>query len=269
MPITLRLLTLTVIYMAENINQEMVKPSNLPHKTIIRIVLKGFMDMMPLNLAVIPWGILCGSLAIQRDFSVLEALLMPLIVFAGSAQLVATELIGGNAPLATILFTTFIISSRHFLYGLALRDKMKVLPNKWRYPLGFLLTDELFALSTNTKAFKGKVRLIYALASGGSFYLCWLMWNIIGIFAGSYLPDLTSLGLDFAIAVTFIALVIPSIKNIPILITVIVSGLCSVFFKLLAWELDLVFSALLGMLAGYYVLRFQQKVKPSNKVDSA
>jgi 4-azaleucine resistance transporter AzlC len=248
------------------INTQQSCPSEqIRFKTVLRIVVKGFMDMMPLNLAVIPWGILCGSLAIQRDFSVLEALLMPLIVFAGSAQLVATELIGGNAPLATILFTTFIISSRHFLYGLSLRDKMKVLPNRWRYPLGFLLTDELFALSTHSRAFKGKVRLIYALASGGSFYLCWLLWNIIGIFAGSYLPDLTSLGLDFAIAVTFIALVIPSIKNGSILVSVIVSGLCSVIFKLLGWELDLVLSALMGMLAGYYVLRYQQSEKSKSR----
>jgi len=230
-----------------------------------RVMYKAIMDMMPLNLAVIPWGILCGSLAIQKGFTVLEALLMPILVFAGSAQLVATELIGGNAPLATILFTTFIISSRHFLYGLALRDKMKVLPGKWRYSLGFLLTDELFALSANRKAFKGQVRLIYALASGGSFYLCWLLWNVIGIFAGSFLPDLTSIGLDFAIAVTFIALVIPTIKSIPVLITVIVAGVCSISFKLFNWELDLVISSLLGMLAGYITLQFQQVNKPLYK----
>ncbi|MCO4798689.1 MAG: AzlC family ABC transporter permease [Colwelliaceae bacterium] len=250
--------------MSEKDSRQIKKFSNLSHKTFLGIVLKGFMDMMPLNLAVIPWGILCGSLAIQRDFTILEALLMPLIVFAGSAQLVATELIGGNAPLATILFTTFIISSRHFLYGLALRDKLKVLPSKWRYPLGFLLTDELFALSGNSKSFKGKVRLIYAVASGGSFYLCWLLWNVIGIFAGSYLPDLTTLGLDFAIAVTFIALVIPSIKNIPILVAVIVSGVCSVIFKLLAWELDLVLASILGMCAGYNVLRYQKRNEQMN-----
>lgn len=73
-----------------------------------KAAVKGLLDMMPLNLAVFPWGILCGSLAIQRDFSILEALLMPMIVFAGSAQLVATELIANNAPLATILFTTFV-----------------------------------------------------------------------------------------------------------------------------------------------------------------
>lgn len=133
---------------------------------------------------------------------------MPLIVYAGAVQLVVIELIFVNAPLVTILFTAFIISSRHFLYGLALRDRLKNLPLKWRGSLGFLLTDELFALSLDKKSYKGKLRLVYALFAGGSFYLSWLIWNIIGIVAGSYLPDLTNLGLNFAIAVTFIALVI-------------------------------------------------------------
>jgi|TARA_B110000879_G_scaffold207924_1_gene292553 4-azaleucine resistance transporter AzlC len=219
------------------------------------MVLKGFLDMLPLSLAVFPWGILCGSLAIQRDFTTLEALLMPLIVFAGSAQLVATELIGRNVPLATILFTTFIISSRHFLYGLALRDKLKVLPSRWRLSLGFLLTDELFALSTSVRSLKGKLRLVYGVAAGGSFYVFWLLWNIIGIIAGSYLPDLTEIGLDFAIAVTLIALVIPTIRNIPTLVTVIVAGVFSVIFNIINWELGLIAASLLAMFGGYITFR--------------
>lgn len=226
-------------------------------KAVWLMVKKGFLDMLPLNLAVLPWGILCGSLAIQRDFSVLEALLMPLVVFAGSAQLVAIELMANNASLATILFTTFVISSRHFLYGLALRDKLKVLPTKWRYSLGFLLTDELFALSGNSKAFVGKLRLIYALVAGGSFYLFWLLWNVTGIVAGSYLPDLTQLGLDFAIAVTFIALVVPTVTNLPMVITVAVAALLSVLFKLLHFELDLVAAAIIAMYCGYLTDRWQ------------
>ena len=219
------------------------------------MAMKGFLDMLPLSLAVIPWGILCGSLAIQRDFTPLEALFMPILVFAGSAQLVAIELMANNVPLATILFTTFIISSRHFLYGLALRDKLKILPLPWRLSLGFLLTDELFALSGTAKSLKGKLRLVYALSASLSFYLFWLAWNFVGIIAGTYLPDLTTLGLDFAIAVTFIALVIPNISNFPALVTVIVAGVLSIIFKLLNWELGLVISAIIAMLAGYITLR--------------
>ena len=217
----------------------------------LKMAQKGLLDMLPLNLAVIPWGILCGSLAIQRGFSVVESLLMPMLVYAGAVQLVVIELMHNNTPLLTILFTAFIISSRHFLYGLALRDKLKNLPLKWRGSLGFLLTDELFALSSHEKSYQGKLRLVYALFAGGSFYLSWLLWNIIGIVAGSYLPDLTHLGLDFAIAVTFIALVVPSIINLPRLVTVCVAALLSVVFKLLIWELGLVIASVIAMYCGY------------------
>lgn len=222
---------------------------------IKKALLKGLLDMLPLCLAVIPWGILCGSLAIQNGFSALETQAMSLLVFAGSAQLVAIELIAGNTPLLTILFTTFIISSRHFLYGLAVRHKIIDQPMRWRLPISFVLTDELFAFSHHRKAYRTKIRLIYALSAGFSFYIAWNLWTLIGIVAGAMLPDLTHLGLDFAIAATFIALVIPGIKNIASLVTVIVAGISATLLKSIEFELWLVCSALLAMTAGYLTAR--------------
>ena len=224
-----------------------------------RAVLKGFFDMLPLCLAVVPWGILCGSLAIQNGFSALETQAMSLLVFAGSAQLVAIELMAGNTPLLTILFTTFIISSRHFLYGLAVRHKVISQPLRWRLPISFVLTDELFAFSHHRKAYKTKARLIYALSAGFSFYIAWNLWTLIGIVAGSVLPDLTNLGLDFAIAATFIALVVPGIKNLASLVTVIVAGISATVLKSTGFELWLVCAALLAMSAGYFTARLTQK----------
>ncbi len=84
--------------------------------------IKGQLDMLPLNLAVLPWGLLCGSLAMQNGFSAWETQLLSFLVCAGSGQLVAIELTADHTPLLTLLFTTFIISSRHFLSGLAVRQ---------------------------------------------------------------------------------------------------------------------------------------------------
>ena len=78
---------------------------------------RGVLDMLPLSLAVLPWGILFGSLAVQRGFSWLEAQLFSGIIFGGAVQIVTVELIADNSSLLTVLFTAFIISSRHFLYG--------------------------------------------------------------------------------------------------------------------------------------------------------
>lgn len=227
----------------------------MTNKKQSKFLMKGFIDMFPFNLAVLPWGVLCGSLAIQRGMSEFEALLMPVLVFAGAVQLVSIELIAGNASMATILLTTFIISSRHFLYGLSLRNKMLSLTSRQRYVCGFLLTDELFALSTNRKAFRNNYRLLYGLAAGGSFYLFWVLWNVVGIYAGGILPDLTELGLDFAIAVTFIALVIPAIENLATLMTVIISALLSVLFTLYDWPFTLVLASVVAMYLGYAIHR--------------
>ena len=229
-----------------------------------KALLKGFFDMLPLNLAVIPWGILCGSLAIQNGFTALETQLMSLLVFAGSAQLVAIELISQHTPLITILFTTFIISSRHFLYGLSIRHKVIAQPLRWRLPVSFVLTDELFAFSHHPKAYQTKTRLIYALSAGFSFYICWNIWTFLGIVAGSLLPDLTNMGLDFAIATTFIALVIPGIKNWPIFVTVCSAGVTATWFKALGFELWLVGAALLAMSAGYGCEQLIKKYKAAS-----
>ncbi len=130
---------------------------------------------------------------------------------------------------------------------------------RWRLPVSFVLTDELFAFSHHRKAYRTKIRLTYALSAGFSFYIAWNIWTLIGIVAGTMLPDLTNLGLDFAIAATFIALVVPGIKNLASLITVIVAGVSATLLKSTGFELWLVCSALIAMSAGYITARLTAK----------
>jgi 4-azaleucine resistance transporter AzlC len=220
---------------------------------------KGAVDMLPLSLAVLPWAVLFGSLAIQRGFSWIEAQMFSAVIYGGAVQIVTVELMADDAPLFTILFSALVISSRHFLYGLTLRDKLKIKPLRWRLGLGFLLTDELFSLSGDRRAYKNRFRLYYALGAGGSFYLAWNIWTALGIFAGSRLPDLTSLGLDFAIAATFIALVVPEIKTFATFVCVLVSAGCSLVFSVYEFDLGLVSAALLGMFAGFVTQKWRLK----------
>ena len=67
--------------------------------------------------------------------------------------------------------------------------------------------------------------MLYALSAGGFFYLAWNLWTFIGVITGQLLPDLTQFGLDSAIAAIFIALVIPSIKNLATLFACLASGI--------------------------------------------
>ncbi|HSG61830.1 MAG TPA: AzlC family ABC transporter permease [Pseudomonadales bacterium] len=219
---------------------------------------RGTLDMLPLSLAVLPWGILFGSLAIQRGFSAWETQAISALVFGGAVQIVSIELLAQGTPLVAVLFSAFVISSRHFLYGLHLRERMSCHPLPWRLSIGFLLTDELFALSGDRRAYRHNFRLWYALGAGGSFYLAWNLWTAIGILGGNTLPDLSQLGVEFAIAAIFIALVIPNIKDLASAASVIIAAGVAVFMATTDSQVGLIIAACAGMAAGYLVQTCQE-----------
>ncbi len=211
---------------------------------------RGALAISPLSLAVIPWGILAGSFAIEVGLSAIESQAMSAIVFAGAAQLVALGMLKAGIGLFGILLTTFLITSRHFLYSMALRNEISPLPLRWRLLLGFLLTDELFAICATDKSKQHKFDPWYGLGGGLFFYISWNLATLLGVVAGKHIPNLAQWGLDFAIAATFIALIIPLIKNKSVLICVLVSLVSAVYFALLNIEAGLLISALLGMICG-------------------
>ncbi|MBA5761537.1 AzlC family ABC transporter permease [Vibrio sp. 404] len=215
------------------------------------LFMQGTIAMIPLSVAVIPWGLLAGSYAIESGLSPLESQALSAILFAGSAQLVATGMIKAGVGITTLLLTTLFITSRHFLYSVSMRDKIGKLPLRWRLALGYLLTDELFAICGNQS--EQRFEPWYALGAGLSFYLCWNLATLVGIVAGSYIPALNELGLEFAVAATFIALVIPNIKNSPTLVAVFVALALSVTLNLMQFEGALMIASIGGMFAGYLV----------------
>ncbi|WP_431188288.1 AzlC family ABC transporter permease [Vibrio genomosp. F6] len=219
-----------------------------------RLFLQGTVAMIPLSIAVLPWGLLAGSFAIDIGLHPLEGQALSAILFAGSAQLVAMGMIKAGAGLTTMLLTTFFITSRHFLYSVSMRSKISPLPLRWRLSLGFLLTDELFAVCGHQT--DKQFNRWYALGAGLSFYLFWNLATFAGIVAGSYIPALNELGLEFAVAATFIAIVIPTIKNIPILVSVLGALVLSV--GLTYWEIEgsLMFASVGGMLLGYLTEKY-------------
>jgi len=238
----------------------------MPHHTVDskpRLFWQGTVAMLPLSVAVLPWGLLAGSFAIEAGLNPFESQALSAILFAGSAQLVATGMIKAGAGLMTMLITTFFITSRHFLYSVSMRGKISPLPTRWRVILGFLLTDELFALCGQQS--EKQFNRWYALGAGFSFYLIWNLATLVGIVAGSYIPSLNSIGLEFAVAATFIAIVIPNVKSIPILISVITALILSVSLTIFNVNGSLMYASVGAMLAGYVSELALAKKTPSNK----
>ncbi|SDI18199.1 AzlC family ABC transporter permease [Pseudomonas panipatensis] len=213
-----------------------------------RAFLKGAVAILPLSLAVAPWGLLAGSMAIEAGLSPLQGQGLSAIVFAGAAQLVAIGMLKGGAGILSILLTTLLLTSQHLLYGMSMRPLISGLPGRWRVGLGFLLTDEFFALTSPQRE---QFDRWYALGVGLTFYVAWNLFTLAGVLLGSSIPGLDKLGLDFSIAATFIALITPLVRDLPTLVCVATALFSSVLLSYWQWGSALVISGLAGMTAGF------------------
>lgn len=219
----------------------------------LKIVLLAIVETLPLSIAVVPWGILTGALAIQAGFTPLQAQAMSLLVFGGAAQLSAISLMSGGASTFALMGSTFVISSRHLLYSIVFREHVLTLPLRWRVALGFLLTDEMFAVSEAHTRKTASFSALFALVSGVTFYLSWNISTVLGIIVGDSITNLDQLGLDFAIAATFIAMTFDQIRQKPVAVAIVTSGLVAVLFKPFFSDSYIIIASLMGMFAGYLV----------------
>jgi 4-azaleucine resistance transporter AzlC len=216
--------------------------------------LKGIGDITPILLGVIPFGMIYGVLAISADLPVDVSQAMSIFVFAGSAQFVAAQLFRVGAPGIVIILTTLIINLRHMLYSAAVAPYIKHLPWKWKGVLAFMLTDEAFAVvithygqAAGTEEEK-PYRRWYFLGAELMLYLCWQISTAVGIVLGAQIPG--SWELDFTLALTFIALVVPALKNRPQIAAAVTAGVVATAAGDWPYKLGLMAAAVIGIAVG-------------------
>jgi 4-azaleucine resistance transporter AzlC len=212
----------------------------------------GIKDTFPLVVGAIPFGIIFGATASANNLSAGGAVAMSLFVFAGSAQFIASTLIFQQTSPFIIIVTTFVVNLRHALYSASLAPHTKKLSQRWLIPLAFWLTDESFvvAISRYDEPDASPYKHWYLFGSEIFMYVNWNLCTVIGIIAGQRIPNPRSWGLDFALVVTFIGIVVPSVKNRPILMAAIVSGITAALTNSLPNKLGLFIAAILGVIVG-------------------
>ena len=207
--------------------------------------------ILPLSLAVVPWGVLTGALAIQAGFSVMQAQCLSLLVFAGAAQISGISMISAGVAAPSIWGSTVVISSRHLLYSIVFRSHVDGLSFGKRAVLAFVLTDEMFVVSEAHTRKTGAFSYLFALVSGFTFYVIWNLATLVGILAAGRFDQLGSYGLDFAIVATFIAMTFDQLSSHPEILTVLVAGAAAVLLKPYLHESYILVASLMGMAVGY------------------
>lgn len=210
----------------------------------------GVRAEFPLLISVFPFGMIYGALALGAGLSKAASQMMSSIVFAGSAQFVTAQLVSDAAPATVILLTIAVVNLRHMLYSASLAPYLKDLPLKWKAILSYLLTDECYAPSilkyeeVGVKPFSHW----FVLGAGLALWTTWQISTAFGIFLGAAIPE--SWQLDFALALTFIAMVVPALKNRPMVAASVSAGAVALIAYPLPFKLGLILAALTGILVG-------------------
>jgi len=219
----------------------------------------GVKATFPLVVGAIPFGIIFSALAITAGLSREATMAMSAFVFAGSSQFIAVGLIASGAGAGTIVITTLIVNLRHALYATTLGPHVKNLPQKWLVPLGFFLTDETFVVTAQryNEPDSSSYKHWFYLGSALFMYLNWQICTYIGLIAGQAIPDPARWGLDFAMIVTFIGILVPMVADKPVLISIVVAGVSAVAANGLPNQMGLFLAAILGICAGLIAERME------------
>ena len=198
-------------------------------KSLVKTV---FIKTLPVMTGYIVLGIGFGILFHSKGFGLIPSVLMATLVYAGSMQYVAINLISGGASLITTAFTTLLVNARHIFYGISMLEKYKGTGAKKPY-LIFSLTDETYSLLCGEdypeNVDSGKYQFMVSLFN----HCYWITGCALGSIIGSAIPFNTA-GIDFCMTALFITIFVEqwlSVKrHLPAIIGLVSAVVCLMLF---------------------------------------
>ena len=172
----------------------------------------GFIATIIVWPGVAPFGMVYAVSALAAGLSFSETLGMSLIVFAGASQFTAVGLFGAGANPISIIAATAIINARHLLLAASTASYIRQSPGWLRAIVAFQLTDETYAVGVQQFEKTGGDAW-FQFGSNLSLYFVWAFSTVIGSLLGALIPDPAGLGLDLIFPLTFIAFLMPMVRD--------------------------------------------------------
>jgi 4-azaleucine resistance transporter AzlC len=157
---------------------------------------RGFIGGQPLAPGAFVYGMVFGVLASEKGLAWIEALLMSVLVYSGSAQLAALQNWSASPVIAPLVLTVLLINARYVLYGASVQPWLSGATRPQAFGTLFFLGDGNWALSMR-EYHAGDPDAGYLFGSGVATAIPWVLGTIAGHLVGRGVPHPTALGLDF------------------------------------------------------------------------
>lgn len=215
----------------------------------------GFRALLPIISGILPFGAVMGAAFSEAKLSFWQAMVMNTSMYAGAAQLATVNLMTLNAATLVVVATGLIINLRFLLYSAAMSPYLRESPVWTKIFCAFTLTDQSYAAMTaNQDKFSTNAEAVQFYT--GSAVCMLLTWNgsvVAGYIFGNFAP--ASWSLDFAVPLSFVALLIPTLKNRNYIVVALFSAVVSLLLHALPLKTGLIATALLSILLASWLIR--------------
>lgn len=211
---------------------------------------EGVRAVSPLILGVAPFGLVFGVTAIAADVPALAAWASSFIVFAGASQIAIVELMDGGGTPIVALITAIVINARHLMYSADMGRYTVSVSWPTKVGVGYLLTDQAYLVTANRfpdpRSARGTMSFYFGVAL--TLWTTWQLTTTAGMLLGAAIPE--SWSLEFAIPLTFMALLVLAVRDRPQLAAAATGGLVALACVGLPYNLGLMIGAAAGIAAG-------------------
>ena len=169
---------------------------------------RGFRAALPLNVGLVPFGLVVGVLAESKGLSLLETVLMSGLVFAGTAQILALESWQDAAPVLSATLAAVAVNLRFALMGPSLAPWFDALSGWRRWLSVSAIVDHAWALSL-AEIRAGRQDALFCLGAASALWGAWVVTTAAGHLMGAVVALPPGHPLFFAAPACLIALLVP------------------------------------------------------------
>jgi predicted branched-subunit amino acid permease len=166
-------------------------------------------DSLGVGVATGLYGASFGAISVSSGLSVAQTCVLSLLMFTGASQFALVGVLGAGGSGLSAAATAMLLGTRNTLYGLRVAPLLGF-QGRRRVAAAHLLIDESTAMSV-TRGSRADARLGY-LVTGGSIFVLWNLFTLLGAVGGNAIGDPRTYGLDAAVGGAFLALLWPQLR---------------------------------------------------------
>ena len=222
---------------------------------------QGVSDMIGAGLGMGAWGLVTGVAMVKGGMSVPLALVMSLLVYAGSAQLAVIPLLAVGGPLWVVWLTAVCVNLRFVIFSSMWRSYFQHLPLRQRLTLGYFSGDVIFVafMKRYPKPIPEPNQVPYFWGAASVNWLAWQVPSIAGILLASEIP--LSWGLGFAGVLALLGVLLSLIFDRATSIAMLVAASVAIAAFALPLKLNILVAIAAAVVAGLVVESLERRKK--------